>query len=180
MARWLVFRMKRDGGSMDGAGDLPDGIFEMALNRVEEQNWRRRDENYHPIMSPIEAFVTRPWFMETSIGDGEDEVPSDNLPEIIRVCSKQLVHLHFIRQNPYYPDELIAMIPIYLTSKSGFRRNFIHDEPNGWMTACFRTMRSWDSLPNDADTRGQLNNPNRERGVPPGTSWWIERRTIMR
>jgi hypothetical protein len=124
------------------------------------------EEEQHLPNNPWEVFITLPWFIQYD----DEEADKNSQVGVLRVCSEQLVHAHFLHSRHQGLPMTYVVVPVKPRESNQF--NMKGGGLNSFTTLCFRSMYN-QGVNDEREQRFTPNsNPN---SAPRGMRWWVER-----
>lgn len=137
--------------------NIPSWMFHEGFHHQEEQ---------HLPNNPWEVFITLPWFIQYD----DEQAGKNGQVGVLRVCSKQLVHAHFLHSPHQGSPMTYVVVPVKPRESSQF--NMKGGGFNSYTTLCFRSMYN-QGVEDEQEPR--FTTDYNRNSAPRGMRWWVER-----
>jgi len=156
--KWLVVSIENRGRPYN-----PSRRFFEGFHPKEDFEGFHHQEEQHLPNNPWEVFITLPWFIQY---DAERAKENSG---VLRVCSGQLVHAHFLHSAPEKQGAYVV-VPVKPRESPEFKLE--GGKLNSHTTLCFRSM--YNQGVEDEQEHHSRTDPN-GNSAPRDMRWWVER-----
>ena len=137
--------------------NIPSWKFVEGFHHQEEQ---------HLPNNPWEVFITLPWFIQYD----DEQADKNGQIGVLRVCSKQLVHAHFLHSPDQGSPMTYVVVPVKPRESDKF--NMKGGGFNSHTTLCFRSMYN-QGVEDEQEPR--FTTDSNRNSASRGMRWWVER-----